>query len=957
MILGSRLWRELFVADADTPAGKSFPADPKTPRKYERHRPALQRHIDLDLVLDHGRRSLQGTVQIVFEVKDRLMNDLVIDAKELDIIAVSFAPCSGLTSERFGQQGASALAQDWQDVRFSCADDCLTVHDLANQVPLCARSGFFVLRIEYAVTNPRAGLYFVDPKESPWIKTPCIWTQGQDVDASFWFPCQDDPRLKVTTRLKCTVPSGWIVESNGEKRDGAFVMTSPHAVYLVALVAGRFAVAERLWRGKPVVVMVSKAYQDLADEIADKTLRMMDVYSDYWRVPYPWPRYVQAFVPEFLYGGMENTTLTINTENVLGDDTHARSLEDWRDALIMHELAHQWFGDLVTCEAWSEGWLNEGFATHSEIIWDDHVHGPVNAQFYALQNFREGYLGEARVYTRPLVCNHYEFVSEIFDAHLYDKGAMILNHLRDLLGDGPFRDAVRHYLETHAFGSVTTGDLMRSIEVTTGWNPREFFDNYVFGSGHFDVKISLSLQTKTKDTEHPEGGACIIAEVEGSSGLSSGAKCFETFVAFYGARGLLEKRRVRLDVSAKKIEWSAPVGTEFAIVDPQATVIGRWEQSFSESMARSILTTHKKHGNGYFCWLAAKSLLDRGQAHLKKVPELIQDWLEHEAAPLARGAGYRLLGDRAGALVPLDWSVLLRRERDISAKAVLLDIRARRADAEEALGIMDDYANTASNRKEITILRRACLHGLRAIVARLPESREPERLVAVRAAALVCAAEQRHNGYLAPAAAELLIEIMTEQDLMKLVALSHDRDLPGPARRWALQACARGVGSFPEKKNQVLPALRRYADVLPPDAPASLITFLPQIWQASRDVSFDGAFQRFLRRKSYGLMSMRIPQARRAYKSYLAQLSPLAIAEKFAAYEDLARRFDKLENDFRLHLDAVHGRLSKGQGDTSRAPKDTKKKARKSGAKAVAKPKKVKSKKAKPGRLAKKKKN
>lgn len=901
MIVGSRFWRELYAVDRDTTLERSFPADPKATRKYEPHRPAVQRHIDFDLKVDFERRSLSGTVTLVFEQKERSFGEIILDAKELDVTSVTFGACGHLSPERFGQGNAEQLAMQWQEVPFLATDDRLQVTGLGPLLPLCARSGFFALRVTYNVTQPRAGIYFVDPKESPWIKTPCVWTQGQDVDASYWFPCQDDPRLKVTTKLRCAAPAGWLVESNGERLNGAFVMKEPHSVYLVALVAGRFAVAEREWRGKPVVVLVSRVYHDLAQEIADKTVRMMEHYSDYWRVPFPWPRYVQVFVPEFLYGGMENTTLTINTENVLGDENHARSVEESRDTLVMHELAHQWFGDFVTCESWSEGWLNEGFATHSEMLWDAHVNGPVSAVFYGVNFFREGYLAESQTYVRPLVCNHYEFVSEIFDAHLYEKGALVLAHLSDLLGENRFRDAVRRYLDTNALKPVTTSHFASAIESVTGWNPREFFDNYVYGSGHFDVKIMLSLVTDNSVGAARESR--VVAELDGSSSLSSGAQSFETFIAVYGDAGLLEERLVKISVANKKYEWAAPRGTVFAVVDPRATLVARVEHAFSESMARAILSSYRNHNNGYFAWLAAKSLFERGQGHLKGVLQLVVDWLQHEHVVRARIAGYRLLGDRLLERSPDTWRWLQTHEKDLQARAALLESYAQRLDSAEAMAYIDDAARLAKNRSEPTVLRKSALSAMRALFARLPEIYVPESLALARDAAIFCLSEQRYAGYLAAAASELLTQVLHEKDLPALVRLACDPDLPGTSRRWALSACARACQLFPERRNELLPPLRRYADSIPPSAPATLVTFLPQIWQVSREASFDALFQRFLRRKSYGLMSMRIPQARRAYRNFLGSLSGPAFASKLVAFEDLGRRLDKLEHDIKIQAD------------------------------------------------------
>jgi aminopeptidase N len=888
MLLGSRRWNELIGLNGEPTPEKSFPANPRTDLKYEPNRPAVQRHIDFDLRLDFARKSLDGTVYVTFEIKDSEISMLQLDAKELEIKAVTLCAIEGLSEERFNRDPAF---HKQTPIEFFHSDDVLEIRQLDRHRADLLRSRYFVLKIEYSVTDPKAGIYFIDPKDSPWVKTPCIWTQGQDVDASYWFPCQDDPRLKVTTRMRCVAPPGWNCESNGELRGNAWVMTTAHSVYLVALVAGRFAVAERTWKGKQVAVLVPKQYSDLAEEVADKTVRMIEAYGQYWNTPFPWPRYVQAFVPEFMYGGMENTTLTINTENVLGEPLHAASIVHGRDSLVMHELAHQWFGDFVTCESWSEGWLNEGFATQSEMIWEDHTAGPVSALFYGLDFYRSGYLAEAKSYQRPLVCNHYEYVSEIFDAHLYEKGALVLNYLRDLLGAAKFRDSVHRYLADNSYRPVTSERFMHAIEQTTGWNPRPLFDDYVFGSGHLTVTFSVSLAEAAG-----KAPARVLIDVDGSSSLSSGSKSFETFLTFYDKHGQIEERRISASLANRKYEFAAPEGTIFAVIDPRATLIGKCDVYFSESMAREILKSHKNHANGYFSYLAARSLLERNGCHLKGVTDLVLNWLGSEPIARARGAGYRLVGEKCLDTTATDLDNLWSSEKDLEARAILLAARAQRAgvaniDAE----FFDELVHASTSKTEYTVIRKAALSALRGLFARLPELRVESNLASAQDAALICLSEARHSGSLAPAAAELLSEIISPKNLNRVLSIAADRDLPGTVRRAALLVAARCFPLFPDRSREIRTLLRRYAT---DSHPISLVAMLPSIWLASKDPAIDDVFQDFLGRKNYGILSMRIPQARRAYRTFLASQKPSALLEKLSALEELTKRISQLEHEF-----------------------------------------------------------
>jgi hypothetical protein len=437
---------------------------------------------------------------------------------------------------------------------------------------------------------------------------------------------------------------------------------------------------------------------------------------------------------------------------------------------------------------------------------------------------------------------------------------------------------------------------MRSIEATSGWNPREFFENYVFSAGHFQIKIQLSIDLSLSKVSGP----VVVAELEGCSGISNGAKECETFIAFFGKSGLIEERRIRISMAVKKLEWQAPQGTVFAVLDPRATLVAKVEHWDSESMARQVLETYSIHGNGYFAWLASKSLVEKGMAHLKGVRELIIAWILAEGSPRARAAGYRLLGERLVGVEQDCWERLQKNEHVLASRAVLFEARADGADLVSALRIFDEAVQMAQSRSEFTVMRRSALLGLRRLMGRMPEMRDDGHLGLAREAGLVCLAEARHAGFLAAAASDLVADTLSDKALTKVLNIAQDTDLPGPTRRWALMVCARACVLYPERRRDLLPALRRYADAL---TPSSLVTLLPQVWLVSRDPECDELFQGFLKRKSYGLMSMRIPQARRAYRKFLGSLSANSLQEKLVAIEEISRRIDRFEHEFRLQAD------------------------------------------------------
>src|SRR5690606_4330403 len=216
-----------------------------------------------------------------------------------------------------------------------------------------------------------------------------------------------------------------------------------------------------------------------------ETVKMMAFFSEAFG-RYPWPKYDQIVVHEFVAGGMENTSATILTDrtlHALADEPHQSSR-----GLVAHELAHQWFGDLVTCRDWADLWLNESFATFCEAYYTEHAHGRDEAQMVRLGD-AQAYFREAESYRRPISCRTYRTPNAIFDSHTYPKGGLVLELLRDRLGDAAFRRATRSYLEAHAFQSVEAAQFERAIEESAGTSLGQFFHQWIHRGGHPEISV------------------------------------------------------------------------------------------------------------------------------------------------------------------------------------------------------------------------------------------------------------------------------------------------------------------------------------------------------------------------------------------------------------------------------------------------------------------------------------
>lgn len=362
--------------------------------------------------------------------------------------------------------------------------------------------------VKYRVVKPKLGIYFIAP-EKAYPDTPTqVWTQGQDEYSRYWYPCHDSPQEKATTEMVATVPDDFTAVSNGglvsvsmdrAKKTKTFhwKMAIPHSTYLVTLAAGRWVEIRDSWGGIPITYYTEKERAKQAKLVFGKTPKMVKFFSEAIGVKYPYEKYAQVAAANFIYGGMENTSATTQTDLVLCDE---RALaENWHEGLVAHELAHQWFGDLLTCKDWSHAWLNESFATYFDALFDEHDHGDASFRYHMLGNARN-YVGEDKErYRRPIVTNVYKEPSDIFDRHLYEKGSCVLHMLRYVLGDKLWWRSINTYVTDNAGKSVETLDLINAIEKATGKNLRWFFDQWIFKAGHPEYKATYTWDAKKKE--------------------------------------------------------------------------------------------------------------------------------------------------------------------------------------------------------------------------------------------------------------------------------------------------------------------------------------------------------------------------------------------------------------------------------------------------------------------------
>lgn len=395
--------------------------------------------------------------------------------------------------------------------------------------------------------KPSKGLYFILPDKDYPDQPKEVWTQGESEDTHFYLPTYDYPNDRLTTETILTVPASWITVANGklisvtDARDGMRTWTwresLPSSTYLITAVAGEFDEVKDSWRGIPVDYYAPKGRGDRLSINYGRTPQMIDLFSRKLGVNYPWEKYDQSMVDDFVAGGMENSSATTNTSNSLRNPKLVPEYPTDEDDLISHELGHQWFGDLVTCKDWGDIWLNEGFATFMETVWSEAHFGKDQADYDRWEAAR-GWFAQANLYSKPIVRFDFTDSSE-FDGNAYTKGGWVLYMLRHQLGDDAFYAGLKHYLEVNRGKNVVTADLVKAIDEATHIDVDQFFNQWVYGAGapKFDLSYTYDgakheVALTVKQTQKVEGRVGLFripTEVEITT--ASGPKLFPITVS------------------------------------------------------------------------------------------------------------------------------------------------------------------------------------------------------------------------------------------------------------------------------------------------------------------------------------------------------------------------------------------------------------------------------------------
>jgi len=445
-------------------------------------------HTKLDVKPDFSKSYLYGKAWLTLKPHFYSTDSLTLDAKGMEFKKIVLLKGNQQVPLKYDYD-------DWQ-LRIKLDKSYKAGESYTIYIDYIAKPDEFEEKYAKGAMLGIKGMYFINPKGEEKDKPTQIWTQGETESSSAWFPTIDKTNQKTTQELTVTVDNKYVTLSNGKlvsqkkNKDGTssdyWKMDLPHAPYLFFLGVGEYAVIKDSWRGKEVNYYVEKEYASVAKKIFGNTPEMMTFFSKITGVDYPWIKYSQITGRDYVAGAMENTTATIHQESAQQDARELVDGNNW-EGTIAHELFHQWFGDYVTTESWSNLTVNESFADYSQTLWDEYKYGKDAGD---AENFNgmQGYLMSGSE-NKQLVRFHYKDKEDMFDAVSYQKGGRILHMLRNYVGDSAFFKSLNNYLTTNKFKSAEAHQLRLAFEDVTGRDLNWFFNQWYFNSGHPSIDI------------------------------------------------------------------------------------------------------------------------------------------------------------------------------------------------------------------------------------------------------------------------------------------------------------------------------------------------------------------------------------------------------------------------------------------------------------------------------------
>ncbi len=559
------------MRDLDTLVVKpDLPLDVKSEEdfKLEKYNPSYERvqdllHTKLVLSFDWEKEHVNGSAYLSFTPVFYPSDQLVLDAVGFDIASIRMSDRGPEIPYKYdGKKIVIQLPR-----KYEAGEKYNVIIDYV------AKPGENEIGGSAAITSDK-GLFFINAQNEDPNKPMQIWTQGETENNSRWFPTIDKPNERCTQEVYLTVEDRFTTLSNGvlvssnKNSDGTrtdyWKMNLPHAPYLFMLAIGEFSVTRDNWRGKELGYYVEPEYESSAKMIFNHTPEMLTFFSDVFGVDYPWDKYSQVVVRDYVSGAMENTTAVIFGEFVQRD---SKSLADYsNDDIVAHEMAHHWFGDLATCESWSNLTMNEGFASYSEILWDEYKYGKDKAEqsrSYQKSGYIQSTQGGA---THDLIHFGYDDKESMFDSHSYSKGSLVLHMLRKEVGDDAFFTSLNKFLVDNAYRAVEAHDLRLAFEEVTGKDLNWFFNQWFFDKGHPELDIKESYEFEQQKY------TISVAQTQKASDHSP-IFILPTEVKWFYADGSSETKKITIDQRRQEFSFEAKEKPVLLIFDSESALL------------------------------------------------------------------------------------------------------------------------------------------------------------------------------------------------------------------------------------------------------------------------------------------------------------------------------------------------------------------------------------------------
>lgn len=518
-------------------------------------------HTKLDVSFDYGKRYLYGKGWLTLKPHFYDTDSLRLDAKGMDFKTIAMVDGKKTIPLKYTYDNEQLLIT--LNRKYKSTEKYIIFIDYT------AKPDELKVKGSLAITDAK-GLYFINP-DGKGDKPVQIWTQGETEASSAWFPTIDKPNQKTTSEISMTVDAKYTSLSNGKlisqkvnkngTRTDTWKMDLPHSPYLFMMAVGDFKIYKDSYNGQEVSYYLEPKYAPYAKQIFGKTPDMMKFYGKMLGVEYPWGKYAQIVARDYVSGAMENTSATLHGEHV--QKTERELLDDNQESTIAHELFHQWFGDYVTAESWSNLTMNESFATFGEVLWHGHDEGQDaedRSRYEKLQNcLRSSKDGVSP----PLARFHYGNKEDMFDNISYSKGSIILYALKNQMGDEAFFKSLNKYLTTNAFKTGESHQLRLAMEEVTGkdWSP--YFNQWYFQGGNPILNIEYG---------YADGKATMaVKQVQESS--------VQTFtlplkVDFY-VNGTKVRKDILIDKREQNFSFDLPSKPDFIDLDPDKILVGK----------------------------------------------------------------------------------------------------------------------------------------------------------------------------------------------------------------------------------------------------------------------------------------------------------------------------------------------------------------------------------------------